>query len=332
MSSSVPATPLRNDEVEGELRDLEAEVYDRAVDMGRLRGEFAFNQAKLRESYHPKVLPLFTSLHVCQFYQTQLCEQIAWLEEKLVALVQYKEGFFEARDLARARQTRLERAKPQLEDSIASLEAVMRPELTVLRAYENPPPIVLETVLVVMQVRNEDVISWDAAKVLLSETYYYAFFTSKCRNHIRAHPTPTKEQLEALERYCLNPEAQPSNVLRASVPAGAMSHWLHALYKYYFYDQITTPRKQSEQDVREELNAKRLALEEQKEEVRAAEQKLKVINDEVGALVLDLRDRYDSTMEPLQESFFDANHRFNEVFGSPRRRTASPQSPQRFAA
>lgn len=335
-SNATTTTPLRPtlapssvdpeaDEIEAELREHEGEIEDRSSAMGQLRGEYAFNANKLKESYYPRALPLLKSVHVNGYYRQRLEREIAWLGQKVIAMEQHKGGFFELRDLAQAKKALLDSLHPKFEEAFQQLERVTKTELAVLRNYENPPPIVLATVLTVMKIRGEEdaVVNWEQARILLSETYYYSFFTCKCRNHTKPGQIgeqPTPEHLAALEEYVLDPETSGENVSRASVPGGGMSLWLHALTVYYHVTAMTTPTKQTLEETREQLLRKRMALEEKKEEVSDASAKLDLLNKELATELEDLRQRYDVHMEPLQDMFFTANQKFNDVFSSPKRR------------
>lgn len=316
-----------NTDIEVELRECEDKVNASARDMGRLRGEFAFNLRKLQDSYYPRVFPYLNAVHMNSYYQQLLDAEIQWLEKKVVAMEQHKASFFELRDLATARKELFDSLNPLFEEAFLTLEQVTRDELAVLRGYDNPPQVVLDTIATVMTVRGEDDTSLEAARVMLSETYYYCFFISKCRSRVKM---PLEEaQANALEKFLLNPESTPANVARASTPCGAMAKWLAALNLYFHYERITEPKKTTLDETKDELMALRLRLQEKREEIRGAKEKLDELNDEMRAAERDLRDRYDLTMVPLHDSFLDAHGTFNDAFCSPRRRIEEGHSPRR---
>lgn len=306
------------DDVEADLREREDEINSTVRDMGQLRGEYAFTLRKLHDSYYPRLFPYVNAVHMNQYYQTLLSAEIEWLEHKVVAMEQHKGSFFELRDLALPKKQLFDALKPAFDEALYAMEKVSREELAVLRKYENPPQIVLDTISTVMAVRGEEDTSLEAAKVVLSETYYYSFFVSKCRNRIKSELSP--EQADVLERYLLNPESDPEKVSRASGPCGAMAAWLRALNLYFHYEKITQPTKESLDDVKSRLMELRLKLQEKKEDIRGAQEKLAELNAEMLAAEKQLRDRYDCTMEPLHATFLEAHKAFHDTFASPRRR------------
>jgi hypothetical protein len=313
---SEPAPHEYVDDLEADLRVKENEINETARDMGRLRGEYAFNLRKLRDSFYPRVFPYLTAVHMDKYYQQLLAAEIAWLEEKVMAMEQYKTSFFELRDLAVPKKKLFDSLTPTFEEALKGMEKVTREELAVLRGYDNPPQVVLDTIATLMAVRGEEDTSLEAAKVLLSETYFYSFFISKCRS--RTKNDLSAEQSDALERYLLNPESDPENVARASTPCGAMAQWLAALNLFYNYQRITQSTKETLDEVKERLLGLRLKLQEKKEGIRGAKEKLDELNLELQAAERDLRDRYDVTMVPLHETFLEAHSDFNRYFSSPR--------------
>jgi hypothetical protein len=305
------------DDLEAELREKENEINDKVRDMGRLRGEYAFNLRKLRDGYYPRVYPYLNAVHMDKYYQDLLASEIAWLEKKVIAMEQFKGSFFELRDLAAAKKELFDSLNPRFEEALLGMEKVTREELAVLRGYENPPQVVLDTIATVMTVRGEEDTSLEAAKIILSETYYYSFFVSKCRSRIKQELTP--KQADALERYLLNPESDPENVARASIPCGAMAQWLAALNLVHHYQRITEPTKETLDQVKERLMCLRLKLQEKREGIRDAKEKLDELNAEMLAAERNLRDRYDLTMVPLHDTFLEAHDSFNKTFSSPKK-------------
>jgi hypothetical protein len=314
---NVVTNPELEEDLEAELRERENEINDTVRDMGRLRGEYAFNLRKLQDSFYPRVFPYLNAVHMSQYYQAMLASEITWLEQKVIAMEQHKAGFFELRDMAAAKKQLFDALAPQFEDALLRMQEVTREELAVLRGYDNPPQIVLDTIATVMTVRGEEDTSLDAAKVILSETYFYSFFVAKCRNRTKAELNA--EQADVLERYLLNPESEPEKVARASTPCGAMAMWLVALNLHFHYQRITEPSKESVDEAKERLMQLRLKQQEKREEVRGAKDKLDELNDEMRAAERELRERYDLTMVPLHDTFLDAHQQFNSIFCSPPR-------------
>ena len=178
MADEAQQAPAAVEDLEGDLREKENEINETARDMGRLRGEYAFNLRKLQDGFYPRVFPYLNAVHMNNHYQDMISAEIGWLENKVVAMEQYKGAFFELRDMASAKKELFDSLQPMFEEALIGMERVTREELSVLRGYDNPPPVVLDTIATVMSVRGETACSLEAAKVILAETYYYSFFVT----------------------------------------------------------------------------------------------------------------------------------------------------------
>ena len=305
-------------ELEAELRSMEDDIQVQSKYMGRLKGEFTANRNKLRESYWPKMNPLHTAVYMSGEIQRSMETEIEWMEKKVVMMENLKSHFIEIRDMSATKKKMFDALQPRFEDAYLSLESVTKEELAILRGYEHPPQIVLDTMGVVMVLRNEEDPKWEDAKLILSETYFFAFFISKCRH---AHKQEfSEEQLDALQRYLLSPESAPDAVAAVSVPCGAIAKWLRALHDFFVLTRITTPKSLTLEELKDALIAKRKALQQKKEDIAEAQDKLKALSEDLAFQEKQLIQRYDETMIPLQENFFEATHKFNDVFCSPRRR------------
>lgn len=161
---------------DAQLQDAERDVEIRSNHLGRLNGEFSANVNTLENHYAPKTAPLYAAVYHSKQDQADLECRIKWLEKKVVVMEQKRQNFLEGRDMVALRKESLDEINPQIQEACAVLESVTREELAVLRGYENPPQLVIDTINVVMHIRGDEDLSWDAAKVMLSETYYYSFF------------------------------------------------------------------------------------------------------------------------------------------------------------
>ena len=305
-------------DLEAQIQEATNEIAVRAGNMGILRGEYVHNINVLRESYYPKQAPLEKAVYQNNQWQRILEHEIEWLERKAVKMEQIKGDFFEIRDMSAYKRELFDALKPRFEDALLLLEAVTKQELAILRQYENPPDIVLETIGAVMAVRGEANATWEDAKIVLSESYYYAFFLTKARNQTKQDLS--EEARVKLEEFLMKAESEPSRVALVSAPCGAMAKWLTVLRDYYFLQRITTPTKDTLEELRAKLMEKRKTLQRAKDEIADAESKLADLQRDLLAHLRELRDRYDDTLVPLQDAFFEANQKFGIVYSSPERR------------
>lgn len=307
-------------ELQRELQAMEDDIHVQSEYMGKLKSEFTSNRNKLRESYWPKLSPLHATVYMAGRIQRDIQREIEWLEKKVVMMESLKSHFIEVRDMAPQKKRMLDDLQPSFREAYLRLEQVTRDELATLRSYDHPPQIVLDIMDLVMVLRNDQERGWEDMKLLLSDTYFFAFFISKCKS---AHKQEySADQLESLRRFLMKPESSVDAVLTVSTPCGAIAQWLHALYDFFFVNQITAPSDKpvTVEELKDILTQRRKALQESKESVSDAHENMHALTEELKQKEKELRSRYDETMIPLQEAFFDATSKFNDVFCSPRRR------------
>eukprot|EP00754_Rhynchopus_humris_P048005 Rhum_TRINITY_DN7510_c0_g1::Rhum_TRINITY_DN7510_c0_g1_i2::g.23282::m.23282 len=226
-------------------------------------------------------------------------------------------GFDEARHMEKERTEMIGTADAQFDAAIEALQALRKEDLAVMRKYEHPPLLVLETMEAVMILRGDEMTSWEEAKFLLCDTYFFAFFVAKAKSYDKA--SITDDTLDMLRQFIMSPDFEPNVVAEASVPCGAICRWIRALYLHAKLIRITAPKQRTLQELRECLQAVREKLQAKITESAGAEQKLEALQREFQLRRKDLKERYDHTMNPLQDKFLEAHQHYGETFCSPRR-------------
>jgi dynein heavy chain len=247
-------------------------------------------------------------------------KQIQWNEKLLEMIQQYGEEFDEYTFMQQDREDELALVLPKFQDAIQSLETLTPADMSVLRKYEHPPQLVLETMEDVMVLRGEYDCSWNECKVMLSDTYFFGFFINRAKNYDKDNVSD--EVMQRLERSMLNPDFEPAVVAQASVPCGALCKWVRAVYEYARTKRIVQehPEELTEESLTEDIDRLREELTLNKDEVASAEQKLLGLQQEFEQRKKDLKSRYDKIMDPLQETFFEAHHQYRAEATSPRRK------------
>ena len=268
-------------ELQAELRGMEDDIHVQSEYMGRLKGEYSTNLNKLRDSYWPKTSPLHTAVFSSGVLETAMEVEIDWMEKKVVSMENLKTHFIEVRDMAQAKKKLHEAHQPAFEDAYLQLEAVTTEDLATLRAYEHPPQVVLDTMAMVQILRNENNPTWTDAKLILSATYFFAFFIGKCK---QAHKFELPdEHVEALQNYLLSPDNAPDAVASVSGPCGAIAKWLKALHHHALLTRVTTANpKQTVEELKDDLFAKRQKLQTKREDIADAQQRLTDLNSELA--------------------------------------------------
>eukprot|EP01006_Ploeotia_vitrea_P008913 TRINITY_DN21125_c0_g1_i1.p1 TRINITY_DN21125_c0_g1~~TRINITY_DN21125_c0_g1_i1.p1 ORF type:complete len:310 (-),score=22.89 TRINITY_DN21125_c0_g1_i1:426-1355(-) len=300
------------------LKDAEDNLNTKANQMGRLKVEFDHNLNKLQESYYPKMRPLKEQVYQSLHQRAYIEKEAEWKQRILDKMRQYGDDFNEERHLMKERDEELALILPKFQDAIASLKALTPEDMSVLRKYEHPPGLVLDTMEAVLTLKGEMDNSWEAAQVILSDTYFFRFFLNRAENFDK--DSVSEELLDQLKAIMLNPDFEPVVVAAASIPCGALCKWVRSVYEYARIKRMIRCNGLTEDELLDDIERLQEQQNLKKEEISGAEQKLQGLQAEFTQRKKDLKARYDQTMEPLQETFFEAHHRFGAAYCSPRRK------------
>eukprot|EP00659_Diplonema_papillatum_P004768 gene4768-7336_t len=297
---------------------------------GKLKTEYDHNLNKLIESYYPKMRPLKVQVYHSLQVRKMLEKKIDWLEKVLQRSGEVGAAFDEAAHMQADRVSLIEETEAPFDEAIASLQRLTKSDLAIMRKYEHPPQLVLETIEAVMTLRGEEFTSWEDAKFLLCDTYFFGFFVAKAKSYDKdGIPDAT---LDRLDKFMVSPDFEPTVVAEASVPCAAICQWIRSLYHYATLARITAPIERSAADLEEELHKDRMCLQTKQTETAGAEAKLEGLQKEFEQRRHDLKDRYDQTMNPLQERFLEAHQLYGETFCSPRRHRLAGTAEQTATA
>eukprot|EP00992_Anisonema_acinus_P011428 TRINITY_DN7399_c0_g1_i3.p1 TRINITY_DN7399_c0_g1~~TRINITY_DN7399_c0_g1_i3.p1 ORF type:complete len:213 (+),score=35.41 TRINITY_DN7399_c0_g1_i3:48-686(+) len=166
-----------------QLKDAEDNLNNKAGQMGRLKVEFDHNLNKLNDSYYPKMRPLKVQVYQSLHQQHFLEKEIQWKERILDRMRTEGGAFNEQLHMAKDREEELLQVLPKFQDAIKSLEALTPEDMKVLRKYEHPPQLVLETMEATLIVKGEYNTEWTEAKVMLSDAYFFGFFLNRAKQY-----------------------------------------------------------------------------------------------------------------------------------------------------
>ena len=259
----------------------------------------------------PLKIQVYHSLQV----RRMLEKEIKWLELLVEHRDEIGEKFDELKDVADERKEVISEAEPMFNTAIEVMQGLKKEDLAVMRKYEHPPQLILETMEAAMIIRGDENASWEEAKFLLCDTYFFAFFISKAKYYDK--DSLTDNTLKKLSKFIVSPDFEPNVVAEASVPCSAICQWIRALYEHGKLCRITQPQKRSRDELETNLGRARDLLQEKQAETAGAEQKLDAFQKEFAQRRCDLKDRYDQTMSPLQERFLEAHYLYGETFCSP---------------
>ncbi|EDV25795.1 uncharacterized protein TRIADDRAFT_23475 [Trichoplax adhaerens] len=174
------------------------------------------------------------------------------------------------RQLAETAQHDLDEALPALEEAVKALEALNKKDITEIRSYGRPPPLVEKVMEAVMILLGAEP-TWAEAKRQLGETNFIKTLVNFDKDHM------TDRVLKKVTGYCSQSDFQPDIIGRVSLAAKSLCMWVRATELYGRIYRIVEPKKQR-------LNHARAQLHEKERSLAAAKSKLKEITDQMEKL------------------------------------------------
>ncbi|PFH34693.1 ATPase family associated with various cellular activities (AAA) domain-containing protein [Besnoitia besnoiti] len=182
-------------------------------------------------------------------------------------------------------QKDLEKAMPALEAALASLDALDKKDLTELKSFAKPPPLVVATMEIVNILLGEKP-DWDTARKVLSDTALMA----KLKNYDKDHIPPAL--MKKLDKLLQRPDYTPEQVGKQSVAAMSLCLWTLAIQNYAKVAREVLPKREKLDTMNEmlakanrQLEAAEGKLEQVMEKVRLTEGRLAKLNEEKAILL-----------------------------------------------
>merc|ERR1719395_56109 len=158
---------------------------------------------------------------------------------------------------------------PALEKALKSLDALDKKDITEIKSFAKPPPLVMMTMEAVNILLGEKP-DWDSAKRVLNDSAFLERLKTYDKDNI---PGPA---LKKLAKFVIRDEYQPDVVGRQSSAAKSLCMWTHAMDTY--------------SKVAKEVAPKKAALAEMNEQLAAANASLQAVLDKVASLQRTLDD------------------------------------------
>eukprot|EP01010_Urceolus_cornutus_P000569 NODE_1089_length_1112_cov_241.046096_g834_i0.p1 GENE.NODE_1089_length_1112_cov_241.046096_g834_i0~~NODE_1089_length_1112_cov_241.046096_g834_i0.p1 ORF type:complete len:312 (-),score=69.85 NODE_1089_length_1112_cov_241.046096_g834_i0:126-1061(-) len=294
-----------------QVKDAEDVLNNRSNQMGRLRVEFDLNMNKLNNKYLPKMSPFEAQVYQSEHEQYYIEKEIEWKLRLLETMNHLQGDFDEVQHMKTQREEEFAAIFPKFEDAMKSLEALTPEDTKVMQKYEHPPQLVYDTLEATHILKGQFEFSWEDAKVMMADAYFFGFFIKRAKNFDK--DSVDEEILERLKKVATNSEFEPLSVAAVSTPCGALCKWVRSLYEYARIRLIVQPRGLSEGKLQEMIERLQEQLYLKKEEVSGAEQKLHALKTEFEEQRQELKNKYDQTMGPLQETFFEAHHNYGDI-------------------
>ncbi|KAI9004259.1 dynein heavy chain and region D6 of dynein motor-domain-containing protein [Gaertneriomyces semiglobifer] len=181
----------------------------------------------------------------------------------------------EVRAVAEAAQADLDQALPALNAAVGALNALNKKDLSEIRAYGKPPPLVEKVMEAVMVLKKSEP-TWDEAKRQLGNPYFIKQLINFDKDNI------SDKILKRVSQYCADESFQPDVVGRVSGAAKSLCMWVWAMETYGNIFRQVAPK-------REKLRLAQETLEKKQKSLREAKAKLQEIQDKL----VELKAQYD---------------------------------------
>ena len=216
-------------------------------------------------------------------------------EEYLVTLVQQKKSADEqqkqvsatrekisqeeikCKAIADNAQRDLDEATPALEAALVALESLNKKDITEIKSYSKPPPLVDTVLQAVMILRGAEP-TWAEAKRHLGQGDFIQQLIDFEKDKM------TDKTLKKVAQYCANSEFQPEIVGKVSSAAKSLCLWVRAMEVYGRIFRVIEPK-------RKRLNEATSLLAEKQAILADAEQKLNAVNELMNNLKMQYEEK-----------------------------------------
>eukprot|EP00899_Mesostigma_viride_P007437 jgi/Mesvir1/16695/Mv15092-RA.1 len=190
----------------------------------------------------------------------------------------------ETQAIAEDAKADLDEAMPALEAAVDALGALNKGDITEIKSFAKPPPLVQKTMEAVCTLLNEKT-DWDTAKKILSDTQFIKRLMDYDKDHI------PEKVIKALKKLIEDPTYTPDQVGKQSNAARSLCMWTHAMDVYARVSKVVEPKRLKLAEAEATLNEanarlmeKQSQLQQVEEEVAALEAALEQAQNESQSL------------------------------------------------
>eukprot|EP00795_Rhopilema_esculentum_P016694 gene16694-8141_t len=193
-------------------------------------------------------------------------------QQKIIATRSERIGEEEAKckAIAKNAQEDLDEALPALAEAVKALESLNKKDITEIKAYGRPPPLVEKVMEAVMVLKGNEP-TWAEAKRVLGEPNFIKQLINYDKEKM------SDKVLKQIGKYCSQPDFHPDIVGRVSLASKSLCMWVRAMEVYGRIYRVVEPKKQRLAKAQSELEEKQRSLAE-------AKAKLKEVNDKIETL------------------------------------------------
>ncbi len=167
----------------------------------------------------------------------------------------------------------LKKAQPALDAALLALNTLNKNNLTEMKSFGSPPDAVVNVCAAVLILFSKGKIpkdrSWKQCKIMMSKV---DDFLNNLVNFDKEHISG--EVIKALQPYLNDPEFEPQKIMSKSSAAAGLCSWVININRFYEVYLVYGPKKQ--------------ALEDSKAELQAAQDKKKLLEEQLNVLENEL--------------------------------------------
>lgn len=182
-------------------------------------------------------------------------------------------------------QMNIELVKPQLESSIDTLKGLNRNDISELRGYDEPPPVI-RTVMEVICILVETDVSWKAACNILSDPLFINKISTRFNDERHVPATILKKVQPYIET---NPNFQENEVGRVSVAAKCLCNWAASLYNYEIMYKKVEPEQQTVVKLQTTMKKRKEKLKQKMNQMKSYEDSLDDLKQQFDLVTRETR-------------------------------------------
>eukprot|EP00794_Sanderia_malayensis_P010712 gene10712-11859_t len=226
------------------------------------------------------------------------------------------------RAIAENAQHDLDEALPALEEAMKSLESLNKRDMTEIKSYGRPPPLVEKVMEAVMILRNAEP-TWAEARKFLGDPNCIKLLINFEKDKM------SDKVLKQIGKYCSQSDFHPDIVGRVSLAAKSLCMWVRAMEVYGRIFRVVEPKKQRLANAQSQLDEKQKSLADAKANLKEVTEKIETLKknyeeklaqkedlgnrakmletklERAGKIVSGLggeRDRWEASVEDLEQS------------------------------
>eukprot|EP00033_Pygsuia_biforma_P005625 GCRY01006214.1.p1 GENE.GCRY01006214.1~~GCRY01006214.1.p1 ORF type:complete len:1920 (-),score=585.98 GCRY01006214.1:315-5459(-) len=183
----------------------------------------------------------------------------------------------EVKEEADKAQEELDKAMPALDAAQKALESLNKQDLAEVRVYSKPPKMVEKVMEAVMVLRKCEP-SWTEAKRQLNDPNFMSYLFNYDKDNM------SDSVLKKIDRYCSDPDFNPTKVGKVSIAAKSLCMWVIAIQQYGHVYRHVAPKKMA-------LSSAQNALAKKQNALNDSRTRLQEITDKVMSLKAQYEER-----------------------------------------